>query len=70
MRTLILGVSLAGLILTSACAGMSPRQQRMLSGGAIGAGGGALLGAVTGGSPALGALIGGVAGTAVGAVAR
>ncbi len=70
MRTLILGATLASLLLTSACAGMSPREQRMLSGGAIGAGGGALLGALTGGSPVLGAVLGGAAGTVVGAVAR
>ncbi len=43
---------------TCGCAGMSQRQQTTLSGGAIGAGGGALLGAITGGSPAVGAAVG------------
>lgn len=51
------------LVLTlGACAGMSAREQRMLSGGAIGAGAGAAIGAVTGGSPAVGAAVGGAAG--------
>ena len=41
------------------CSGMSTREQRVLSGGAIGAGSGAVLGAVVGGlSVAEGALIG------------
>jgi hypothetical protein len=40
---------------------------RALSGGAIGAGGGALLGAALGGNPATGALIGGAAGAIGGA---
>jgi osmotically inducible lipoprotein OsmB len=51
---------------TSGCAGMSPTQQRTLSGGAIGAGGGAFLGAVSGGSPAGGAGVGGAAGALTG----
>ena len=42
--------------------------QRALSGGAIGAGGGALLGAATGGNVGTGALIGGAAGAITGAV--
>lgn len=50
----------------SACAGMSSTQQRMLSGGAIGAGTGAAVGAITGGSAATGAAIGGAAGVAGG----
>jgi osmotically inducible lipoprotein OsmB len=44
------------------CADMSYSQQRMLSGGAIGAGTGAALGAITGGSAGMGAVIGGAAG--------
>jgi hypothetical protein len=54
-------LSLAG------CANMTRQQQRMLSGGAIGAAGGAVLTAATGGSVLAGTLIGGAAGTAVGA---
>ena len=43
------------------CSGMSSTQQRVLSGGAIGAGSGAIIGAAAG-SPAAGAAIGGGAG--------
>jgi hypothetical protein len=43
------------------CSGMSPTQQRVLSGGAIGASSGALIGWAAG-SPAAGAAIGGGAG--------
>src|SRR5262249_51750757 len=46
------------------CANMTPTQQRALSGGAMGAAGGAAVGAIVGGSPALGAVVGGAAGTA------
>lgn len=41
--------------------------QRALSGGAIGAGGGAVVSAVTGGNPLAGAAIGGAAGAVTGA---
>ena len=58
----VLGVMLSG------CAGMSPTEQRMLSGGAIGAGAGAAIGAATGGSPAAGAAIGGAAGVVGGVI--
>ncbi len=40
------------------CADMTRTQQRTLSGAAIGAGGGALLGAIVGGRPFAGAAIG------------
>ncbi|HJV65926.1 MAG TPA: hypothetical protein VJ550_09340 [Geomonas sp.] len=55
------------LALTAAgCVGMSPKQQGALSGGAIGAGGGALLGGLSGGRPAVGAVLGGAAGALTG----
>ena len=41
------------------CAGMSETQQRTLSGGAIGAAGGAAITAIAGGNPAVGAAVGG-----------
>jgi uncharacterized protein YcfJ len=44
------------------CSGMSTRQQRVLSGGAIGAGAGAVVGAVAGESVLGGAVIGAAAG--------
>jgi hypothetical protein len=56
------------LLGAAGCSNMSNREQRTLSGGAIGAGGGALIGAVTGGSPLVGALIGGAGGAVVGAL--
>lgn len=53
-----------------ACSGLNRTEQRAVTGGAIGAGGGALIGAATGGSPLTGALIGGAGGAAVGALTR
>jgi hypothetical protein len=53
-------------VFTLGCAGMTPTQQRALSGGAIGAAGGAALGAITGGSAAVGAAVGGAAGVLTG----
>ncbi len=50
------------------CDHMSQQQQRALSGGAIGAAGGAAIGVLTGGSLVTGALIGGAGGAAVGAL--
>jgi osmotically inducible lipoprotein OsmB len=60
LAVIICAVSMSG------CVGMSRQQQSTLSGGAIGAGGGAFLGAVTGGSPAVGAVLGGAAGALTG----
>ncbi|MBM4293497.1 MAG: hypothetical protein FJ126_01145 [Deltaproteobacteria bacterium] len=60
MKGLLVLVMAAALI-TGACAGMSYTEQRMLSGGAIGAGSGALIGWAAG-NPAAGAAIGGGAG--------
>ena len=67
-RTLpVLAAALFGL---TACSGMSTIQQRMLSGGAIGAAGGLALTALTGGSLLAGGLVGGAGGAAVGALVR
>src|SRR5271169_3272749 len=63
-----IGLLMAMLAATSACSNMSDQQQRALSGGAIGAGGGAVLGAVAGFNPLVGALVGDGAGAAVGAL--
>jgi len=57
---MLFAVSLSG------CTGMTPREQSTLSGGAIGAGGGALLGGLSGGRPAVGAVLGGAAGALTG----
>jgi hypothetical protein len=59
-------------ILLSALPGLAAcgtsKTERALSGGAIGAGAGAVGGALTGGSPWTGAVIGGAAGAATGAL--
>ncbi|OGP73059.1 MAG: hypothetical protein A2Y80_03150 [Deltaproteobacteria bacterium RBG_13_58_19] len=62
-RTVIL-VLVVALVL-GGCSGMSSTSQRVLSGGAIGASGGALVGWATG-SPAVGAAVGGGAGMLAG----
>ncbi len=54
-------VAVVAAFLVAGCAGMSTTQQRVLSGGAIGAGGGALIG-WDAGNPAVGAAVGGGAG--------
>ncbi len=64
MHTMKLAIGAAVLAATLTGCGSDPGT-RALSGGAIGAGGGALLGAAVGGNPAVGAL----AGAGVGAIA-
>lgn len=66
-RALIAPVLLSTVALGLAGCGYTPGQ-RALSGGAIGAGAGAVIGAATGGSAATGALIGGAVGAIGGAV--
>lgn len=60
MKKVVILVVVLALAL-GGCSGMSPTQQRVLSGGAIGASGGTLVGWAAG-SPAAGAAIGGAAG--------
>ncbi len=57
-----------GALVLAGCSNLSQREQRTLSGGAIGAAGGATIGALTGGSAVMGGVIGGAAGAAVGAL--
>jgi hypothetical protein len=52
---------LVAALLFGGCSGMSPTEQRVLSGGAIGASSGALIGWAAG-NPAVGAAVGGGAG--------
>ncbi len=60
-------IALLAAALLAGCSNMSSTEQRMLSGGAIGTGTGAVIGAMTGGlSIAAGAAIGAVAGAAGG----
>lgn len=64
----ITALSLVAVLALGACSGLNRQEQRALSGGAIGAGAGAAIGALTGGSAVAGALIGGAGGAAVGAM--
>lgn len=68
MRRIALPLALAASLALAGCAGMSDTEQRVLSGGAIGAGSGALITAATGGCVACGAAIGGAVGAAGGYV--
>jgi hypothetical protein len=55
------------LLGTAGCSGLNSTEERMLTGGAIGAGSGAVVGALTGGlGVATGAAIGAAAGVAAG----
>jgi len=71
MNTILKPSVVSALVLAlslSACADMNYRQQRALSGGAIGAAGGAAIAAMTGGGVVTGALIGAGGGAAIGAL--
>lgn len=63
-----IALSVVATLALSACG--HTMGERLLSGGAIGAGTGALVGAATGGDPATGAVIGGLGGAAVGGMTR
>ncbi len=66
LKRFLLSVFLFTLL--AGCAGLTPQQQRILTGGAIGAAGGAAVGAISGGSAVTGALVGGAVGAVGGAV--
>jgi len=57
----ILVLAVVATLLVASCAGMTTTEQRVLSGGAVGAGGGALVGWAAG-NPAVGAAVGAGAG--------
>lgn len=63
---ILTGILFAAALALSACG--QTKGERALSGGAMGAGGGAAVGALTGGDPVTGAIIGGAAGAATGAL--
>lgn len=66
MRRTAFSLALISLLGLSACSGMSPTEQRTLSGGAIGAGVGAVGTAVTGGCVTCGTVVGGALGAGAG----
>jgi hypothetical protein len=66
MRRLCAALAISGLALLAAC-GQSTGD-RALSGGALGAAGGAAIGGITGGSVLGGAVLGGAVGAAAGAL--
>ena len=63
-----ISLCLFAAIFFAGCAGLTPQQQRILTGGAIGAAGGAAIGAISGGSAGTGALVGGAVGAVGGAI--
>jgi hypothetical protein len=67
MKKTVLALAVAAATLSLAACGY-PRGDRALSGGAIGAAGGAAVSGLTGGSMLGGALLGGAAGAATGAL--
>ncbi len=70
MKRIATGIVVLTLVFALfSCADMTRTQQTTLSGAAIGAGGGALLGAIVGGRPLAGAAIGAAVGALGGYVA-
>jgi hypothetical protein len=68
MQKILLSLVILILFSASACTNMSRTQQGALSGGAIGAGAGLGISALTGGSMGAGALIGGALGGVAGGI--
>jgi hypothetical protein len=68
MQKLLLSLLILMFLSASACTNMSRTQQGALSGGAIGAGAGLGISALTGGSLGAGALIGGALGGVAGGI--
>lgn len=66
MKRFAIPVALAAALSLSACSGLNQTEERTLSGGAIGAGIGAVGTAMTGGCVACGAAIGGAVGAGAG----
>ena len=66
MKQLTAGLLFFILATTLGCSGMNNTQQKTLSGAGIGAGSGAVLGTITGGSAVTGAVVGGGIGAATG----
>lgn len=56
------------MLATAGCSGLTVQEQRALSGAGLGAAGGTVLSAIVGGNLLMGALVGGGAGAAIGAL--
>lgn len=65
---MVIAITILSLTFIVGCTGMNSRQQSTLSGAGIGAVGGGVIGAATGGSPVTGAVIGAGVGGASGYV--
>lgn len=68
MRPAVVPILLAAVLGLGACSGLNTTQERTLSGGAIGAGVGAVGTVLTGGCVTCGAAVGGVVGAGIGYV--
>ncbi|MBE0574813.1 MAG: hypothetical protein IH613_02855 [Desulfuromonadales bacterium] len=68
MKSMVIVITILSLTFIVGCTGMNSRQQSTLSGAGIGAVGGGVIGAATGGSPVTGAVIGAGVGGASGYV--
>jgi osmotically inducible lipoprotein OsmB len=66
MKRILLPVVLCGALLAGGCSNLTREEQTTLTGGAIGAAGGAAISALAGGNAGIGALIGGAAGAVAG----
>ena len=68
MKRVVAPLLIVGMLGTAGCSNMNSTEQRTLSGGAIGAGSGAVITAITGGCIWCGAAIGGAVGAGAGFV--
>jgi osmotically inducible lipoprotein OsmB len=68
MKRAVVPLLIVGMLGTAGCSNMNSTEQRTLSGGAIGAGSGAVITAITGGCIWCGAAIGGAVGAGAGLV--
>jgi len=62
MRPVIAACIIVAFLFTMSCSGLSDKQQKTMTGGLIGAAGGAGIAAIAGGNAGVGAAVGAVAG--------
>jgi len=62
MRPIIAAFIIVAFLFTMGCSGLSDKQQKTMTGGLIGAAGGAGIAAIAGGNAGVGAAVGAVAG--------